>query len=87
MARHVHKYVRLILKNGAKKARCAIPGCAHYINYELAIGRTSICNVCNEEYILERRHFKNSKLHCDNCFKVKEKSEIRSAIVDLLGDL
>lgn len=80
--KHVHKYIRIKLSNGTLKARCSIAGCAHYIPIELAVGRISICNICNNEFVLEKRHFKNAKLHCDDCFKKKESTNSIAAALE-----
>jgi hypothetical protein len=66
----VHKYVRVRL--GSKNyivMKCLLPNCPHYIRLELALGRICICWRCNLEFVLNQKHLKLKKPHCDACTK------------------
>lgn len=50
--RHTHKY---LLRNYGKRKvyACALPDCSHFqIDPSLVIGKKSLCNQCEEEFIL-----------------------------------
>ena len=76
----IHKYVRV--KNGPKATKiyykCAIPGCIHKVEKPFAVGRFSICNICNEQFVLDSVSLQLSKPHCARCTKSEKKDELNN---------
>lgn len=46
---------RLIRTSGHPIMRCMLPGCPHYIAFDLALARKSICWKCGGEMILDKK--------------------------------
>lgn len=78
MSKHFHKYRKV---NIAKKEntpyfvmQCTLPECNHYAPMKTQLsapslkGKISICNKCNEPFILNRRAIRMAKPICDICF-------------------
>lgn len=73
--KHTHKYVRR--NNGVNKEvwvmACALPTCPHYVYMKSKlsapqlVGKVSVCNSCNDEFILDRHSLRLSKPTCKNC--------------------
>lgn len=69
---HTHTYCLFKARTKGKKItdrvyRCADPGCSHYTYYELVLNKRSRCNLCGEEYILDRESLKRVKPRCLLC--------------------
>jgi len=71
---HVHKYMRV--KLGKKKDfivfKCMIPGCTHYLQRDLVVGRESICWVCGELMTLSMKTTTLKYPHHSYCTKGRE---------------
>lgn len=66
--KHIHKYQRIGLgKNGYEVYKCQIPGCSHYIQPELVVGRLSLCCRCGTEITMTHSHARLVKPLCLNC--------------------
>lgn len=65
----VHKYIYVI--DGTRPIyRCIIPGCRHFIGEALILGQVSVCNRCDEEFVISKKMIsprRVKKPHCDNC--------------------
>lgn len=65
--------------------KCAEMNCQHYIRMRsklscpLLIGQLSICNKCDNKFILDRRALRMSKPTCPDCVDTKKKDEIQDA--------
>ncbi len=85
---HIHKYERR--KLGKKHIyKCAIFGCTHFIQVELAEGRKCICSRCENPFIITKVTLKKcgAKPHCESCYKVNSKERILDEeISKLIGD-
>jgi len=69
---HLHKYERRTLgNNGYKIYHCSLPGCSHYINVKLALGKLCVCNRCSEPMIMTRNAITLAKPHHDECIRRK----------------
>lgn len=66
VVRDQHGFKKIIKTGGYEVMKCTVPECTHYIALELAIGRKSICWVCEEEMILTKENVRNNKpIHRD----------------------
>jgi len=50
---------------------CILPDCQFKIDCALALGKKSICNLCNSEFIMTEYTVKLAKPHCEKCSKIK----------------
>lgn len=82
---HIHKYmfaqlggIEIVKENGRRKIirnkgfsvfQCGSPGCSHYIPVGLALGRQSICWICEEKMTIKTPHLKMKKPHHIECGK------------------
>lgn len=84
MIHKIHKYIRVkVGKNKRTIFRCSFEGCVHKVLYEeLVIGRKSICNRCDEEYIITKATTRLAKMHCDKC-TISPKQEKLNKIKEL----
>ncbi len=80
--KHVHQYIR-VQKAKRKDAviwyTCIAVGCTHKERIEFMENRLSICNRCNDEFILTRKKLYDKprmKPHCDACTKSVKQSTI-----------
>lgn len=84
--KHTHRYYRDKFKKSEKIIfRCSIPGCSHYVFEEMAAGKISICNRCDEKFMLTIQNMKLKKPHCGNCNKPEVKKDV--GIDMLIGSL
>ena len=84
--KHVHKYRRTTL--GMKKwkiFRCIKPGCSHYIDAGLIIGKISVCPRCGDPFIIDKSLSLLALPHCHEC-TVKKKLPDRK-ITDFIEGL
>ena len=73
---HVHKLKRHIYpKTGNAIYFCTLPDCHHKIDVALALGKTTICNHCGDEFTITESTLKLKFPHCSNCGKVRVKNE------------
>ncbi len=71
--KHVHKLKRHKYKTGNEVFFCTLPDCHFKIEAALALGKKSLCNLCNAEFILNEYTVKLARPHCDACSKQKIK--------------
>lgn len=69
--KHVHKLKRHRYKTGNAVYFCTLPECHFKIEVALALGKISLCNLCNNEFVMNEYTVKLAKPHCDNCSKRK----------------
>jgi hypothetical protein len=66
---HVHRYEKAVL--GKKRDyivyRCNLPGCMHYLPKKLAKGKLSVCNRCENKFVLTPAALELQKPHCLDC--------------------
>lgn len=78
--KHIHKVIKQTLKGNVGKYtiyKCI--SCPFYVHTKLSFGRVVICWRCGEPFLLERKHTRLQKPHCDNCTKKQE--------INIVGDL
>lgn len=69
---HVHKLRKHVYKRSQHAVYfCMLEDCSFKIDCALALGKRSICNLCNKEFILTEYTVKLARPHCDACSKVK----------------
>lgn len=88
-----HKYVKATFKqSGTEIFRCMLLGCPHFVYEPMIVGRPSICNRCNCQYVITVKSIRAKKMHCEDCCrgrynKVKEKEFIPSAVDSKIDNL
>jgi len=91
---HVHKYHRRPLGSPDKLVwACALPECTHYQPKHLESmveGRTSLCNQCGSEFILNEDNMREKNPRCDDCrFNIQREDEtipVSSEILEFLKE-
>lgn len=67
---HVHRLRRFKYSNGTKIYFCTLD-CGYKIEVPLALGKTSICNICGQPFTMNEYSIKLAKPHCNTCGKMK----------------
>ena len=75
--RHTHTYVQY--KGRAGFWRCASPQCSHYTDRENVVGKLSLCNNCEAEFILDYEALLRRRPLCLNCANTKKGRDFRAA--------
>lgn len=70
---HVHKLKRHKYPSGNSVYFCTLPDCNYKVDVPLALGKRTLCNICNNEFIINEYVIKLAKPHCPDCGKVKVK--------------
>ena len=70
---HVHKLRKHKYPTGTMIFFCTLPDCYHKIDYMLAFGKQTLCNICGAEFTMDETSLKPQKPHCKDCGKVKVK--------------
>lgn len=70
---HTHKLRKHKYPSGNAVFFCILPDCHYKIDVALALGKKTLCNICEEEFIINEYTIKLAKPHCSNCGKVKVK--------------
>lgn len=71
--KHTHKYELLDLSRQRDRSFfvyiCRLPNCSHYLRYETALNKDTICWGCGEITKVLRRHIdrKTKKILCEEC--------------------
>lgn len=100
--KHIHKYRLKNLTRDPSKAPylvyiCIQQDCSHNIRVELIDGKISLCNRCNEPFMMRLNKLKHGdrvivRPHCEDCTKtpasVKEKrKKIENSIDELMSSV
>lgn len=81
---HVHTYRRILKR--PEYYRCVHPDCTHYMHRMYLPGKRTLCNKCQQPFILDWRALQLSKPHCDNCTKKRKKGiNVVETLQKLLG--
>ncbi|SRR6266705_2454268 len=68
---HAHRYMRVKLgKKGYTVYRCVKPGCSHYVNAALVLGKMYECWRCGREYPMNQKTAQLKKPHCASCTRM-----------------
>lgn len=74
-----HKYIKKKIGDKSKPYKlwkCAIPGCTHYIKYELGEGRFTICWRCGATCTLDKLTMELTRPHCKSCTRGKKEEDV-----------
>lgn len=71
--KHAHKFHRHKYSTSRIIFFCVLPDCSFKSNPALLLGKRSICNICEEEFILTEYSLRLAKPHCEKCHKPKDK--------------
>lgn len=88
-----HKYIKKRIGNKANPYtvwKCMLPGCTHYIKYELGENRHTICWRCGDITTLDKLKMELTRPHCVKCTKGVKKEgdqEIPLDGIKMLSDL
>lgn len=69
VANHIHKLRRHTYKTGVSIFFCILD-CNYKIEAALALGKTSICNECNEPFVITEQSVRLLRPHCLRCGRV-----------------
>lgn len=72
---HVHKLKRHKYPSGNAVYFCTLPDCHFKIDVPLALGKRTLCNICDREFFMNEYTIKLAKPHCVDCGRVKVKDE------------
>lgn len=70
---HTHKLKRHKYPTGTSVYFCTLPDCSFKIECQFALGKKSVCNLCNEEFIMTEYTCKLLRPHCHKCSKIRIK--------------
>lgn len=68
---HIHKLKRHKYSSGNAVFFCILPDCHYKMDVALTLGKRTICNICDEEFIINEYTTKLAKPHCSDCGKIK----------------
>ncbi len=69
--KHIHKLKRHKYKTGNEIFFCILPDCNFKIEAPLALGKRTLCNLCDAEMMLDKYTLKLNEPTCANCRKHK----------------
>jgi hypothetical protein len=69
--KHVHKLKRHTYKTGNMVYFCTLPDCHFKIDTALALGKRTLCNICDSEFIINEYTTRLARPHCMDCSKQK----------------
>jgi hypothetical protein len=72
---HIHKLQKRKYSSGNAVFFCILPDCFFKVEAPMALGKRALCNICNEEFIMNEYALKLNKPHCDKCGRVKVKDK------------
>lgn len=78
--KHIHQYKKI---KKSKIFKCRLPGCSHYLTYDMVENAVSLCNRCDQPFIMSKKAMKLTNPHCEDCTVKKENKELE-AIMDLV---
>lgn len=64
--------------------RCVLVGCSHYIRKDLARDKVSLCNRCNQPFVMDARAIRMEKPCCIDCVDRRDKQEVNK-LKELFG--
>lgn len=67
--KHIHKLIKVNGKH-IKLFKCAFPDCSYYLNqgqFELLLGKYSICNNCGSKFIMNEDSLNEDLPNCVEC--------------------
>lgn len=67
-----HKYQKMKNKTGTlRRFKCALPGCTHFLDERIIIGRAAKCFRCGETFTVYPKALLIKNLHCLGCTKTR----------------
>ena len=72
---HIHKLRRHKYKTGVSVYFCTMEDCHFKIECALSLGKRAICNLCNNEFVMNEYTIKLARPHCPDCSKQKVQGE------------
>lgn len=69
---HVHKLKRHTFRGGRQVYFCVLD-CNFQIDAAFALGKQSICHICEKEFTMNEYSVKLARPHCKNCGKMRVK--------------
>lgn len=70
---HIHKLRKHKYPTGNAVFFCIMPDCHYKLDVALALGKRSLCNHCDAEFLMTEYTVKLNRPHCPNCGKIKVK--------------
>lgn len=75
---HIHKFRRMDMSNNKEKPYLVyhcINNCTSYFPISKTLGMVSICNRCNEPFLMGNVSITHAKPHCNECTKSRKRAE------------
>ena len=69
--KHTHKLKKHQYKTGNSIYFCVLPDCHYKLDTALSLGKRTLCNICNAEFVMTEATLKLHRPHCMDCGKVK----------------
>jgi hypothetical protein len=81
-AKHIHRLKKHRYKSGVSVFFCTLTDCNYKIEVPFSLGKESLCNICNEIFIMNEYTLKLVKPHCNNCGRreVKDSNGVKHYI-------
>jgi len=74
LMKHIHKLKKIKYKNGNAIFFCTLPDCHYKIEAALALGKETLCNQCNESFLMNEYTCRLLRPHCNNCGRKEVKT-------------
>jgi len=49
-----------------------MPNCTHYLPKKMVLGHVSLCNICNNPFVMDKHAMRLAKPRCNDCRQTKE---------------
>lgn len=82
---HLHTYERI--RRNKNRYRCIHPRCTHFSTKELIIGKSALCTLCQNEFILDAYALSLKSPRCEKCRRRKVKYQEKKVTPDILKEL
>ena len=89
---HIHKLIKHVYPNKTQIFFCVL-NCNYKVEAPLALGKVSLCNICNEPFTMSKGSLKLREPHCANCGRHQIKDEdgtkrfVRKVSGRIFGDM
>ena len=88
---HLHVYKRVNLAKRGNPPyyvfKCTLPGCTHYSQRQLIIGKTSQCPECEQPFELTSENTTNARPLCEACRPRKKGKDVSATTQSVVDNL
>jgi hypothetical protein len=93
VGKHVHKLRKYTYPKGGSVYFCTLPDCQFKIEVPFALGKETICNICEQPFLINKRTLSLKEPHCSNCGRIQvldengKKRYVRKVSNKVLGSI